>query len=377
MVKGVKSLLVPVTLACAITAAQAEEAKGDGFTSGISFSDNQDHFRLSLPTSMLVDDDTAMFLPSRLGVDIYSSNCLSGRVGYQWSGGNTNVGGVSWSVSTGAVARTCSSNLSVNFAPIKAYALDRIDAEVRNYISAEIGDALPPEFYTIAPQYGVDPDNVVEGASDAISDYVLDPTRPVPDSTRVSDAFDRLPPTSNPQLERIRNEAREAAIRFSDGVYELRDVIGQVNDFPSYVDGAGAMYTLGVESAARLRYHFAPQANVFVGASLSYTASVSVNDNPLQQYYSAEHLYVPFYGYEGDINLGVEFADVVGNADLSLSAHFPYSSFDVPVSGVTITRDDAPYLSVNLNGDNGFSAYARYTPERERFSIGVNFMFPR
>lgn len=377
MVQVIKTVVAPITLACSIAVVPVDEARSDGFTSGISFSDNQDYYRLNIPTSLLVDDNAAMFLPQSFGVDIHTSNCLSGRVGYQWSGGNSNVGGVSWSVSTGAVARACSSLLSANFAPIKTYALDRIDTEVRNYISTEIGDALPPEFYSIASEYGVDPYNVIGVASTAISDYVLDPTRPVPDSERISEAFDRLPATGHPELERIRNEAREAALTFSDNVYELRNVIGEVNDFPSYVDGAGTMFSLGVENSARLRYHFAPQANVFVGANLNFTANVSVNDNPLPQYFSAGTAVVPFYGYEGEVNFGVEFADAIGDADLSLSAHFPYSKFEVPVAGVSITRSDSPYVSANLTGESGHSAYVRYTPERQQIGVGFNLVFSK
>lgn len=368
-------LMTPIALACSTAIAYAEDFDSSGFFGGTSFSYNQSNYTLTVPTSLFSDSKAAPYLPDTINMGISSSKCLELGGGYRWSGGNTNVGGLSWSFSTGVTASACSSRVSANLAPVKRHVLRRIDEEVRALITAEIDNVVPSEFYTYAPQFGIDTDATLGAVSDGAADYVLDPTQPVPSDEEITSGFYALPETPNPVVNDIRDQALQATLTAAVHVRDVRDAIGFVSGLPDYTSGSGQMFSLGWKNSARLRYHFAPQAYGFVGADVTATVKASFNANPFPEFLPSENVVVPFYGYEGVVSAGVAFQDVAGSWDVIMSGNMPFSNFDIPMQGLELSRDDNPYIGLSLANDNRASFGVTYTPKTESFGFRAELNF--
>ena len=232
----------------------AAGAIDSGFFGETSLSQGNTDFRGTVSNSVL-KEKTRPFVPPSMHFTMRSTECAEGQAGYRWNGGDTSVGSFSYTFSLSASGAVCDSRVFADLRFIKAYILERIDDAVRNAITNEIDDGIPLELRDLARDFGINPDPYLALVSDTIASYVLDLSQPIPENSEIIDAFDRLPMTSDPDVEDFRASLLKEVLDLAKEARRVRGSIEDVNNLPNDADGYGFMASVGFGGFLELRRH--------------------------------------------------------------------------------------------------------------------------
>jgi hypothetical protein len=355
-----------IALVFSTMAAQADE--GNGLSLFTSLSTGTTNYQITVPTALFANPSEAEFLPSHIGFRLEKSACIRGGVGYRLGGGSTQTGGFSWTISTAATASLGDTTLYTYMAPVK----DHIINAARDRINSTIHDSIPPELYALAAEFGYgdqDVSDFMSGLSNDVSDYILDPSRPTPTNDEIILAFGIIAEPGTHQ------QALENILQFADTVRHIRSTVGIINDFPNTPSDDGTMLSFGIEGEIEVAYHFNRNTNLFMGVNAALVANASLNSNPFADHTGSSTVLIPFYGYEGNARIGVGFDDVANDIDLSASINFPFSQFSTSFDGVTISTNNAPYISLSATRGDGASITANYAHETNDFGLKLQLDF--
>lgn len=372
--KSIKTrVLAPIAVACTSTMATADDHSGA--FNFLTLSDQPADYVLRVPRSALDNKHLQKYLPTYMNFDIHRTRCLKGGTGYRWNGGHTSVGSLSWSLSTAATASVCSSTLRSHLAPVKLHALHAMEKDIRDHVSERIYNAIPNDVLEFAIEHGYDPQSAIDQAAEHIADYIMDPNSTVPSEAVIRQAFNAIP--SSPHIEENgwREDGLQATLEVARHINRAKDTLQTIHDVPQKTNDNGTMLSLGWESTAELRYHFAPAAHGFVGAHLNASANASINKNPFSNVSNDSHVVIPFYGHETTLSAGVRFNNVASDLDLAISANIPFSDFSAPYDGVTIEKADTPYWEVSARNDDALSIALTYQPKTRRVGFTTRLEF--
>ena len=362
----------------ALVASQAVTAQADennGWFTGVGYEQDVDAYTLNVPTSMFAAGPALDYLPSSISMNIHSNQCTNAYAGHRWSGGNTNLGGFSWSFSTAVKASRCNSGININLAPIKSHVIGKIGETVHSTISTTMGSYMPPEVLSFAGMYGVDINGLMNQSAYFMTNYIMDPTQPLPTTEDVQLTFDSIPAVSNPTVTAIINDARDIAFETASTINQVRDAVNFVYSFPDQVEGNGRMFALAIKSSFETRYRFSEESYFYAGVNAEATARASFHANPFPQIADQASLIVPFYGIETTVHLGVAFENAIDDLDIAGGYNHPFSTFDIPVDGITLIRKDDPYLNLSISNNNGVTVNTTYIPQQNQAGFTVNLNF--